>query len=64
MRRLAVTFREVLQRGLLGACFADLVLAPTARHQTNEIASGSLSRRFRATTAKGVDALFAAADAA
>ena len=41
----AVTFREVLRRGLLGARFAGLVLAQTARHQTNEIASGSLSRK-------------------
>ena len=60
----AVTFREVLRRGLLGVRFADLVLAQTARHQTNEIAGGSLSRKVPRDDRQGIEALFAAADAA
>ena len=60
----AVTFREVLRRGLLGVRFAGLDLAQTARSQTNEIASGPLSRKVTREDRQGIEALFAAADAA
>jgi hypothetical protein len=55
----AVTFVRCCA-ALLGVRFAGLVPAQTTWPQTNEIASGPLSRKVTREDRKGIEALFAA----